>query len=137
MSAETHDIKASVRIYLYIFGALAVLTIVTVAASWLHLSIAAAIALALLIASVKGSLVAAYFMHMLHERRALYGLVVLCALFFVLLLLMPVWQTSETARLMDPVYTQMGETKPVPTTPKAHAPAGDEHAGDEHAGHGH
>jgi cytochrome c oxidase subunit 4 len=136
MSAESHHIKASIRTYLFIFGALTALTVLTVAASWLHLSLAAGIILALLIASVKGSLVAAYFMHMLHERKALYALVALCALFFIALILLPVWQTSETVGLMDPVYAQMGETRPEPTAPQLPGHGhGDGHA--EAAGGGH
>jgi cytochrome c oxidase subunit 4 len=57
-----------------VFLALIVLTGATVAARYLPLGVAASIALALLIATVKGSLVAAYFMHLLDERPAIYAL---------------------------------------------------------------
>ena len=55
---DTIDIQSHIKVYMTVFAALAVLTIVTVAASYLDLSTGEAILLALTIASVKGSLVA-------------------------------------------------------------------------------
>jgi cytochrome c oxidase subunit IV len=55
---------------------------------------------ALLIASLKGTLVASFFMHLTGERLALFGILLLCAVFFVALLLLPMLQTSETAGLV-------------------------------------
>jgi cytochrome c oxidase subunit 4 len=136
MAAEAHEVKASIRIYLFIFAALGVLTIVTVAASKLQLTIAGAVVLALIIASVKGSLVAAYFMHLLHERKVLYALLALCAFFFLVLMLMPMWQTDETMKLINPVYKQLGETPPVHAPPFA-APHGADHGHEAADAHGH
>ena len=62
------DIKSHVKVYILVFAALAVLTIVTVAASYLNLSTGEAIFLALSIASIKGSLVVSYFMHLISEK---------------------------------------------------------------------
>ena len=67
------DIRAHVKIYMMVFGALAVLTAVTVAVSYLNLSIGPAIALALLIATVKASLVALFFMHLKGSREWNHG----------------------------------------------------------------
>ena len=72
--------------YLAVFGALAALTAVTVSASYLHLARAEAIALALLIAFVKVSLIVAIFMHMKFEGKII-RVIFLAALFFVLVLL--------------------------------------------------
>ena len=53
------DIDRHVRTYIIVFVSLMLLTVVTVAANFmLHLSVGATIALALFIASIKGSLVA-------------------------------------------------------------------------------
>ena len=71
------------RTYLLVFGTLAALTIVTVAAGYVSFPVGLGIAIALVIATVKGSLVAAYFMHLLHEQKAIYWL-----LLFTLLLLL-------------------------------------------------
>ena len=66
------DIQEQVRVYLLVFAALAVLTIVTVGVGYLHLPIVPALVLGLLIALVKGGLVAAYFMHLISERKVIY-----------------------------------------------------------------
>ena len=84
-------VKKEVRTYLAVFAALAVLTVLTVGASYLHLSLSAAIALALVIASVKGTLVAVYFMHLRTEKKIVLFVLVLAAIFFFVLLLYPSW----------------------------------------------
>lgn len=84
------DIDHHVRVYITVFVALMVLTIVTVAISYLHLSIPLAVTVALLVATVKGSLVACYFMHLISERKLIYAVLVLTVVFFVALLGLPV-----------------------------------------------
>ncbi len=93
MSAE--DVKKHVRVYVNVFVALAALTVVTVAVSYLHLNIVAAIAVAMFVACIKGALVACYFMHLIDERRIIYATLALCAVFFVALMLLPVATTQE------------------------------------------
>jgi caa(3)-type oxidase subunit IV len=66
------DIKKSVKTYMMVFGALMVLTIITVGVSYVHLPIAAAVTVALIVATIKGSMVAMFFMHLLHERKVIY-----------------------------------------------------------------
>lgn len=91
MSATSHaDIQKHVRTYVMVFLALGVLTGITVAVSYLHLTIVPAVLLALFIASIKGTLVAAYFMHLIGERKLIYWVLVICAVFFVTLLALPV-----------------------------------------------
>src|SRR5688500_9110127 len=67
------DIDRHVRIYITVFVALMALTLVTVAVSYLDLSTPMAIAVALLIATVKGSLVACYFMPLISETQLLHA----------------------------------------------------------------
>ena len=69
--------------------ALAALTVVTVAVSYLHLSVGPAIALALFIATIKGSLVACFFMHLISERKLIYSVLILTVVFFAALMLLP------------------------------------------------
>lgn len=83
------DIDKHVRTYLIVFGSLLVLTVITVAISYLELQPAAAIGLALLVAMVKGSLVACYFMHLISERKLIYAVMLLTVLFFFFVLLGP------------------------------------------------
>jgi cytochrome c oxidase subunit IV len=72
----------SVRGYLFVYFALLAGTALTVWASFIHFgSREINIAVALLIASVKASLVAGYFMHLISERRMIYGVLGFTAFF--------------------------------------------------------
>jgi cytochrome c oxidase subunit 4 len=73
-----------VRRYLYVFYALLFGTIITVLASyipWGNREIN--IGVALFIAICKASLVACYFMHLISERKMIYGIMGFTAFFFV------------------------------------------------------
>lgn len=89
------DIDRHVRTYITVFVALMVLTIVTVAVARLHLSVPVAVAVALLVATIKGSLVACYFMHLISERKLIYAVLLLTAVFFIALLALPVLTVSN------------------------------------------
>lgn len=85
------DIDRQVRIYILVFVSLMVLTIVTVAISRFHLPTPAAIALALVVASIKGTLVAGYFMHLISERKLIYWVLGFTVSCFLAVLLLPLW----------------------------------------------
>jgi len=87
------EIKREVRVYLIVFGALAALTVVTVAAFYGLKSypVHVAVMVALAIASVKGFLVAGYFMHLLSEKKLIYAVLILTVFFFLVLIWGP-WQ---------------------------------------------
>ena len=87
---DAHDIDRQVKIYITVFVALMALTIITVAISYLHLPVAAAVSVALLVATVKGSLVACYFMHLISEKKLIYAVLLLTIVFFAALLALPV-----------------------------------------------
>src|SRR5438874_12301812 len=84
------DIDRHVRIYITVFAALMALTIITVAISRFHLPVPIAVTVALLVATIKGSLVACYFMHLISDKRLIYAVLVLTAVLFVALLALPV-----------------------------------------------
>jgi cytochrome c oxidase subunit 4 len=84
------DIDRHVRVYITVFVALMALTIITVAVSRLHLPVPIAVTVALLVAIIKGSLVACYFMHLISEKKLIYAVLVLTAVFFAALLAGPV-----------------------------------------------
>src|SRR5688572_32421338 len=84
------DIDRHVRVYIMVFVALMVLTIVTVAVSRFHLSVPVAVAVALFVATVKGALVAGYFMHLVSEKKLILAVLGLTVAFFVVLLALPV-----------------------------------------------
>jgi len=88
-ASHAAEIDKHVRTYIVVFATLMVLTLVTVAISYLHLEVHYAIAAALLIAACKASLVALFFMHLISERQVIILILALTAVFAVVLLLLP------------------------------------------------
>src|SRR5450759_374152 len=84
------DIDRHVRVYITVFVALMALTIITVAISRFHLPVRIAVTVAMLVAIIKGSLVACYFMHLISEKKLIYAVLLLTLVFFVALLALPV-----------------------------------------------
>jgi len=94
-SAHSEDIHKHVRKYVVVFVALLALTLVTVAVSYLDLSKTGAIVVALIIATVKGSLVATYFMHLISEKRMIYMSLILTVVFFAVLMGLPLFHHAD------------------------------------------
>jgi len=85
------QIRKEMRVYLTVFFGLAVLTAVTVGACYgLNLPVHTAIIVALIIATIKGFLVAGFFMHLLSEKKVIYGVLILTVIFFIFLMTLPV-----------------------------------------------
>ena len=89
------DIDKHVKIYITVFVTLMALTIITVAISRVHLPVPIAVSVALLVAIVKGSLVACYFMHLISEQKLIYAVLGLTVVFFVVLVALPVLTVSD------------------------------------------
>ncbi len=83
MNSETHS---HTKTYLAVFGALAALTLATVGVSYLHLARHLAIAVGLMIAAIKVTLIVTFFMHLKDEKKHIH-LVLYTAFFFVMDLL--------------------------------------------------
>lgn len=88
MSQKNKDARAAhdahrpnVKLYVAVFAALMVLTAITVLVSKFHLPRPQAIALGLLIAGVKASLVAAIFMHLWGENKLIHKFIYVTAFF--------------------------------------------------------
>ena len=93
--SKSHDIDRQVKTYILVFATLMALTFVTVAISRLHLPVHTAVAIALIVASIKGGLVASYFMHLISEQKFIYWVLVVTVAFFVFLLFLPLWAHFE------------------------------------------
>lgn len=101
---DPESIAKEKRRYLIVFGMLGLLTILTVAAAeMLHLPPMETILVALAIALVKGSLVAAVFMHLLSERKLIYAVLVLTIFFFGVMIWAP-WHHRNNAKETWPNY---------------------------------
>jgi cytochrome c oxidase subunit 4 len=96
MHSDPAEVQKTVRKYLMIGGALFVFTVITVAVNQIHLAVPAAITLAVIIASIKGSMVASVFMHLSHEKKWIYGALLLTVAFFVVLMFLPLLTVSDT-----------------------------------------
>ena len=105
-SHDPAEIDRHVRVYIMVFVALMVLTIVTVAVSRFHLSVPVAVSVALLVATVKGGLVACYFMHLISEKKLILAVLGLTAAFFVVLLALPVLTHSNGFWIPQPAAAQ-------------------------------
>jgi caa(3)-type oxidase subunit IV len=84
-----HDVSKSIRLYLMIGAALFVFTGITVAANQVHLVVPVAITVALIIATIKGSMVATVFMHLSNEKKWIYGALILTLIGFIVLMTVP------------------------------------------------
>ena len=84
MSPE--EVKHHIKTYIIVFVALMFLTVVTVAISYLDIGVVPGIALGLFVASIKASLVACYFMHLIDERTTIYWTLIATAISFLIFL---------------------------------------------------
>jgi cytochrome c oxidase subunit IV len=89
------DIDKHVRVYITVFVALMVLTIITVAVSRFHFPVPIAVSVALIVATIKGALVACYFMHLISEKKLIYAVLALTVVFFAALIALPVFTVSD------------------------------------------
>ncbi len=94
---EKHVLNVSK--YILVFGALLILTLVTVGVSKLHLGVVGAIVVALLVASLKGSLVLSYFMHLIGENKWIYLVLIITVFLFLFMLLVPLIVSSSDYRM--------------------------------------
>jgi cytochrome c oxidase subunit 4 len=85
-----------VRRYLFVFYALLFGTLITVGASYIPFGNRELnIAVALLIAICKATLVACYFMHLISERKMIYAIMGFTAFFFAGLMFLTLWSFGD------------------------------------------
>ena len=104
--SSPEQLKKDVRVYLIIFLALLVGTVLTVLAATLPFNRshpAVGITIALVIASVKSFLVAGYFMHLISEKKVIYATLATTAFFFVALMGLTLWAMNDF-----PFFTHLG-----------------------------
>lgn len=96
MHSDPAEVRKTVRGYLTVGALLFLFTAITVAVNQVHLVVPLAITVALIIASIKGSMVASVFMHLSHEKKWVYGALLLTLAFFIFLMLVPLLTLSDT-----------------------------------------
>mgnify|MGYP001429530293 FL=1 len=134
LDEKVHD-HVHVKSYILVFLALGVLTVFTVAASYLDVPFPVAIFLGLLIASVKASLVALVFMHLNDERKVIYGFLGLTVLFFTIMIFLTL--TGEADTLGQPSLAVQAANEEAIAKIKESSYHGEAHDGEAHDGEAH
>jgi cytochrome c oxidase subunit 4 len=95
---DTHDLAAfrkHLRIYIGVFVALLIATVLTVAVSYVHFghkdSHVGNVTVALIIAVLKAFLVAGFFMHLVSEKRSIYTLLAATGVFCIGLMVLTIF----------------------------------------------
>ncbi len=102
---SAHDFRKHVKRYLFVFYALIVGTVITVAVSQLPISsVALTVAIALFIACIKGFLVAGYFMHLMSEKKMIYGILLATIFFFAGLMYLTIWSMNPDSLIHSAMY---------------------------------
>jgi cytochrome c oxidase subunit 4 len=90
------EVSKHVKVYLLVFAALFVGTVVTVALNYLHFnSMVLTVTIALFVATIKATLVACYFMHLISEKRMIYIILGFTAFFFVGLMALTLFSYAD------------------------------------------
>ena len=97
-SNHEEDIQHHIKVYMNVFIALAILTVITVAVSFLDVSFIEAFFIAITVATIKGSLVLSYFMHLLEERPAVIWILATTMVAFLILMFIPLISLTDQAR---------------------------------------
>lgn len=83
MAESVEELKKQIKIYIWVFVALGVLTGITVWVAYIDIPHPWNLVVGLSVAVIKASLVALFFMHLLHERRLIYRVLAFTFFFFL------------------------------------------------------
>jgi cytochrome c oxidase subunit 4 len=114
MSSEAHE--GAVKTYGKVLGALITLTVITVLAAGIDFG-AGNVVIALVIATVKASLVALFFMHLLHEK-AMNSIIFVSGLVFLGIFLMLSMLDADTRDAIRPSNPPRTASPAVAAAPK-------------------
>ena len=96
MTTESKEsIEHHIQTYIRVFIALGVLTVITVAVSYLNVSFIEAFFIAMTVATIKGSLVLGYFMHLITERQMIIWILVATVTTFIILMFIPLISLTD------------------------------------------
>src|SRR6266566_1015242 len=94
--SDPQHVARHVKVYITVFIALLAGTLLTVTMYYLHFnSVAVTVTIALFIATVKASLVAGFFMHLISEKKAIYAILLATVFFFAGMMYLTVWARGE------------------------------------------
>ena len=119
MSEHTHNPKAEAAVYAKTLVTLLILTAITVGASYINFG-AMNVVVALTIATIKATLVALFFMHLLHDKPV-NGMIAAAGFLFLGLFLMFTLLDFDTRENPQPfnLHPQVAAPAPATTAPAA------------------
>lgn len=91
MGETAEEVRKHLKTYWLIFAALVFGTVVTVLVAGYHLPPLYAVIVAMVVASIKASLVACFFMHLNNEKKIIYGTLALTLFMFLVLMMIPIF----------------------------------------------
>ena len=119
-NSHSHDISKHVKVYVAVFVALLVGTILTVTMYYIHFErMAVTISIALFIATIKASLVAGFFMHLISEKKAIYAILLATVFFFIGMMFLTVWARGEMPAGTRYVGTRVSQPGVAPNAEEA------------------
>ena len=102
MATESKEsIEHHIQTYIRVFIALGVLTVITVAVSYLNVSFIEAFFIAMTVATIKGSLVLGYFMHLISERQMIIWILVATVTTFIILMFIPLISLTDQVTIWN------------------------------------
>ena len=102
MATESKEsIEDNIQTYIRVFIALGVLTVITVAVSYLNVSFIEAFFIAMTVATIKGSLVLGYFMHLITERQMIIWILVATVTTFIILMFIPLISLTDQVTIWN------------------------------------
>lgn len=102
MATESKEsIEHHIQTYIRVFIALGVLTVITVAVSYLNVSFIEAFFIAMTVATIKGSLVLGYFMHLITERQMIIWILVATVTTFIILMFIPLISLTDQVTIWN------------------------------------
>ena len=120
-NSHSHDISKHVKVYVAVFVALLLGTILTVTMYFIHFErMAVTISIALFIATIKASLVAGFFMHLISEKKAIYAILLATVFFFAGMVFLTVWARGEMPTGTTYVGHRVSQPGLTPTTEAEH-----------------
>jgi caa(3)-type oxidase subunit IV len=118
MHSDAAEIKKGIRKYMTVGAALIVFTAITVAVNQIHLAIPIAVTLALIIATMKGAMVASVFMHLSHEKQLIYAALLLTVAGFIILMTVPIFTILDG--IGTPIHPPTAATAEAPPAGAGH-----------------
>ncbi len=109
-SHSPEAIKKHRTVYLAVFFGLLIGTAITVGMYYVHFQkLSTTVTIALIVATVKASLVAAFFMHLSHERKTIYSTLLVTAFFLAAMMFLFIHTRTDV-----PLDTEFPASKYVP-----------------------